>query len=373
MEFPFSWKATGSATTTYASKLYNTDGTPTKHVFTSMGDLVATIVGTTASTTATTTYIHTDHLGGTAATTNVDGDILELSDFHPYGSPRISLNYTGSTEQRKYAGTERDDSLDYMNARYYEANRGQFLSEDPVFWEIGQTRDGKAALLNPQSQNSYSYAGDNPITNKDPLGRYLELSGSLVVPGRAWSAGIRFDSNGIDYFLSGGAGAGLAAGFEAMWAPGVMLSHTNQASVSVNGTVADGVGGRMSQNVWTYDPITKKTIPNGDPVLGLVFGAGGGASVQFEGSAPIPGLVWNKPIAPSTLGSTANIPTSIMSYSTWMNSVSTPSQYVVQNNTTYARTSGGGLSPTSLPATVSQGGSTYYRNSSGLLSTKPGQ
>jgi hypothetical protein len=32
--------------------------------------------------------------------------------------------------------------------------------------------------------------------------------------------------------------------------------------------------------------------------------------------------------------------------------------------------SGGG---SSLPATVTQGGATYYRNSSGLLSTKPGQ
>src|SRR5262249_2094128 len=98
-----------------------------------------------------------------------------------------------------------------------------------------------------------SYANDNPIANKDPLGKYTELSGSLVVPGRAWSAGIRFDSNGIDYFLSGGVGVGLEAGFEAMWAPGVMLPHTNQASISANGTAADVFGGRLSANIWTYD------------------------------------------------------------------------------------------------------------------------
>ena len=191
----------------------------------------------------------------------------------------------------------------------------------------------------------------------------------LVELGRAWSAGIRFDANGIDYFFSGGAGAGLEAGFEAMWAPGVSLPHTSQAAVSANGTVADGIGGRVSQNIWTYDTVTKKTISNGNPVLGFVFGAGAGASVQLEGSAPVPYLVWNKPIAPSTLGSTANFPATIGRY----NSYSSPSPYVVQNNTTYARTSSGGLSPTSLPATVSQGGATYYRNSSGLLSTTPGK
>ena len=63
----------------------------------------------------------------------------------------------------------------------------------------------------------------------------------MVVPGRAWSAGIRIDPNGVDYFVSGGVGGGLEAAFEAMRAPGVMLSHTNQVSVSANGGVEDAV------------------------------------------------------------------------------------------------------------------------------------
>ena len=51
-----------------------------------------------------------------------------------------------------------------MNARYYDPSRGQFLTEDPVFWSSKQN------LANPQSLNSYSYANDNPISGKDPDG-----------------------------------------------------------------------------------------------------------------------------------------------------------------------------------------------------------
>ena len=46
----------------------------------------------------------------------------------------------------------------FLNARYYDSGRGQFLSEDPVFWEVGQTQDGKSVLTNPQAMNSYGYA-----------------------------------------------------------------------------------------------------------------------------------------------------------------------------------------------------------------------
>jgi RHS repeat-associated protein len=52
----------------------------------------------------------------------------------------------------------------YSNARYLNPAQGQFITEDPVFWSLKQT------LSNPQSLNSYSYALDNPIVNKDPSG-----------------------------------------------------------------------------------------------------------------------------------------------------------------------------------------------------------
>ena len=41
----------------------------------------------------------------------------------------------------------------------------------PCSGRSASTNDGKNALANPQALNSYSYANDNPISNKDPNGR----------------------------------------------------------------------------------------------------------------------------------------------------------------------------------------------------------
>jgi hypothetical protein len=55
--------------------------------------------------------------------------------------------------------------------------RGQFLSEDPIFLQLGgpdaerlAKRSLQQILTDPQGLNSYSYAEDNPITIKDPSG-----------------------------------------------------------------------------------------------------------------------------------------------------------------------------------------------------------
>jgi RHS repeat-associated protein len=119
------------------------------------------------------TYIHTDHLGGTNVVTNSSGAVAELLDYYPYGSNRLDQQ-TGFSEQRKFIGQESDPAanLSYLNARYYDGGKAKFMSQDPVFWEVGLTSDGKAAMTNPQAMNSYSYAGGNPIINKDADGRF---------------------------------------------------------------------------------------------------------------------------------------------------------------------------------------------------------
>jgi hypothetical protein len=59
------------------------------------------------------------------------------------------------------------------------------LSQDPVSWEIGLTNDGKRTLLDPQLQNSYSYARNNPVLYKDPEGRIIPLLAVAYVAAEA--------------------------------------------------------------------------------------------------------------------------------------------------------------------------------------------
>ncbi len=125
-----------------------------------------TVTTTTSTSTATTTatfFIHADHLGSTGVVTNASGTVVQVLDYYPYGGKSISSGTDVS--QREFIGERYDDQsgLSYLNARYYEGSRGQFLSQDPVFW-------GAQNIADPQSMNSYSYALGNPINRKDPSG-----------------------------------------------------------------------------------------------------------------------------------------------------------------------------------------------------------
>lgn len=162
------FKAAGTATTSYPSRFYTfasttLTATTTKSVYAPDGTLLATIQGSGTST-ATTTYDHADHLGGTNVVTNPNQSISQTLDYYPYGSERISSG-TNATD-RHYIGErfDEDSGLNYLNARYYRNTSGQFLSMDPVFLSASQN------LNDPQSMNSYSYANGNPVVGKDPSG-----------------------------------------------------------------------------------------------------------------------------------------------------------------------------------------------------------
>jgi RHS repeat-associated protein len=171
--------ANGSTTTYYPSKTYNTDGTtPTKHIFDNQGNVVATVKGTGAASTIH--YVHTDHLSGTGAVTDSTAALVQLEDYHPFGSSRIGWKHSSYDEQRKFAGHEYDSDtgLSYMEARYYNSCVARFVSQDAVFRAAGDNKqlkqltgqDMAQALLDPQALNSYGYARNNPLVYKDPDG-----------------------------------------------------------------------------------------------------------------------------------------------------------------------------------------------------------
>lgn len=118
------------------------------------------------------------------------GDPVQVLDYYPYGAERIS---TGSfEEEHKFAQTRRDEetNLDYAQNRYLENTRGQFISQDAVFWEVGITADGEGVLFDPQLQNAYSYAKNNPRYGKITIRfkRKKILQRTTVTFGDSWNS-----------------------------------------------------------------------------------------------------------------------------------------------------------------------------------------
>ena len=125
----------------------------------------------------------------------------------------------------------------FLNARYYSGAQGQFLSEEPIFLNLGDVnqvrqlsgQNQQSYLSDPQQLNSYSYGRDNPITNKDTNGKLVELfsrpidgplgnvgahSSVAVVPGVGETLGPVSGANTSQPFTLGGYTTGHGALFE---------------------------------------------------------------------------------------------------------------------------------------------------------------
>lgn len=162
----------GASTTIYPTKSYETDGTTTTiRLF--LGSQEVGTVEKVGAGAATRRYIHPDNLGGSRVITDSAGNNAQTLYYQPFGEIRVN-NKTGAyDEKRKYTGHLHDDetNLEYMEARYYNAQWGRFTSEDPLFLQIGASQESAKLLSDPQSLNSYAYARNNPLKYVDPDGR----------------------------------------------------------------------------------------------------------------------------------------------------------------------------------------------------------
>lgn len=185
---------TFAETTHYVNKYYDVtyhdDGSVTKnkHIYGPNGELIATIEDKGEG--PSTYFVHTDHLGGTNVVTDESGEVVEVTDYLPFGKINTSVTNGSFSEARKYTGHvyDEDADLNYMNARYQDGNIGRFLSQDPAFQVVGSGKlkdktglDLETYLSDPQNFNSYSYARNNPLKHVDESGEFVQLAPALIV------------------------------------------------------------------------------------------------------------------------------------------------------------------------------------------------
>ena len=321
--YPFKWYSVASSTGTGAKY-----STTTSYVFN--GDtLVSTIdqqlASGVATGTAQTRFIHPDHLGSTNVVTDASGTVSETTDYYPYGATRID---TGSNVLgRKYIDQFSDQSgLLYLQTRYQDPQRGQFISQDPTFLALGNPdqlkqlsqQDQQTFLSDPQQLNSYSYGRDNPITKKDPNGNSAAAAFGLapLLDVEALSGPVGWAALGLTSVV---AGAYVLSDLgQANWETFQLVSgQGNNTEPEFNGKLSPGMWGKLVR-------------------AGLVVG---GSAYFFEQSG-----LYKYLEAATPASSGARMPSPVM--------VTGLTQY--------------------FPSTVNDTqGNTFYRNSSGLLSSTP--
>ena len=158
------------------------------------------------------------------------GVIAETMDYYPFGGIRLDTKPAGSTlnEQRKYIGQEfdADTGLNYLNARYYNATLARFISQDPMSWNFDQ-----AWLQDPQTQNAYSYARNNPLIYSDSDGKKAELIVKQIgnIPGAHGFINITPESGeNLSQYNNGGDGSHYTiGGYPSNGISGTLLAQTN--------------------------------------------------------------------------------------------------------------------------------------------------
>lgn len=111
--------------------------------------LVADLNGTTLE------FVHQDHLGSTAATTNSTDALKSKTSCYPFGATRPGATGTLGTAIQFTGQRLGTTGLYFYNSRYYDPTIGRFISPDMMG-------------VNPQSLNRYSYVANRPTVYNDP-------------------------------------------------------------------------------------------------------------------------------------------------------------------------------------------------------------
>ena len=105
-------------------------------------------------------YFHADYLGSVRMISDDNALMVWQKRYTPFGGDEEQSGTIENTYQFTGKGWDEDAQLFYFNARWYDADVGRFISEDPLW---GNIRD-------PQSLNRFAYGRNNPYRYTDPSG-----------------------------------------------------------------------------------------------------------------------------------------------------------------------------------------------------------
>jgi RHS repeat-associated protein len=251
------------------------DGVATKYIF--AGSLrIAMIQGDEVN------YFHKDHLGNSTVMTDSDGEIVESTEFMPFGAMR---EHSGQqVSDYKFTDQEFDveTGLYNYNARLYDPVIGRFISPDSIV----------QAPFDPQTLNRYSYVRNNPLIYTDPSGHFF-LGGLDILIGAAIGATVAAiqGENIGEGALKGAISATIFA------FAGFTINHYQITDPILEGVIKGGAIAASHYN--------NEAISNWD----------GGQSGTIESGLPIMGSVPSAPSGNHSIGTSPNGSTPYVNYS----------------------------------------------------------
>jgi RHS repeat-associated protein len=115
-------------------------------------------------------YLHHDAQRSVRQLTNASGAAVDSEIFDAFG---VNLAASGnSVNPYGYAGEEVDPETEliYLRARQYDPETGRFMGMDPMLGFDGD----------PRTLDRYSYAAQDPLSMRDPSGRFLGSIGVSI-------------------------------------------------------------------------------------------------------------------------------------------------------------------------------------------------
>jgi RHS repeat-associated protein len=141
-----------------------TSAAPVKgtRTYTANGMTIAERTGTAGTTTTTLNWLSSDLLNTALMEINALTGAIVRRYADPFGKPRGTAAPWSSNHGFLNAPTSVLSGLTHLGAREYDPELGRFLTVDIVL-----------APANPQQNNGYSYAGNNPVNRADPSGNCM--------------------------------------------------------------------------------------------------------------------------------------------------------------------------------------------------------
>lgn len=132
-------------------------------------------------------WLHPNHLGAPEAVTDAQGKLIWQASYEPFGQARIKSGAFTLNLRLPGQYEDAESGLYYNRQRYYDPDKGQYLTPDP--------------LGSPDGPNRYAYVAHNPLKYVDPDGLVLfAFDGTDNTDDVEWLAGHASSSSNVVRF-----------------------------------------------------------------------------------------------------------------------------------------------------------------------------